>query len=334
MKKALILLSFLLAGAFFSAQISYAQSNGFVGVQIGTSPDQSATCNLAICQGEAEATSTGGFAGYSPSFLHIIVQENGTPSTFSGASALVFYSNTSCNGGSTVFTVADTIIPAGSGFSDIYLDLTNMNAVATSGVKCIAVKNLAGIGKTARYNAPTTVPYFDMAATFAPYPTGSFNELTGLSPASSTIFGTNATSSTACDAVSNDLGWVLCTTMSYLFVPSGQILNNYALLPQLIESKFPFSWVASTSAVVSGFTASSTSNFITLGYNFAGSPMASTSDISLPKILPSVTVFSTSTIEYYLGDTTWALFQTLIAAAVWLTFLADVFFTVRNNMHK
>lgn len=137
-----------------------------------------------------------------------------------------------------------------------------------------------------------------------------------------------------CSQTGNIFAEGLCVGFSFLFVPPATVLNNWAAFPSFVETRFPFSWVASTTQIFTGFTASSTSNFITVAYDFGDSQMSSTSPISLPKILPSLTVFSTSTIEAYLSPSTWALFQSLIAAALWLAFGLDVFYTVRNSLHR
>jgi len=128
----------------------------------------------------------------------------------------------------------------------------------------------------------------------------------------------------------------LCGAGVFLFVPNTGVVDALVnLASTTIPSKFPFSWLYGVSSVVAAFPAASTTpNLFSITYNFAGSEMSSTSPLSLPQILPAATVFASTTIETYLSPAQWAFFQTLIAAAIWLAFGADVFFTVRNAMHK
>lgn len=157
---------------------------------------------------------------------------------------------------------------------------------------------------------------------------------------SSSLFSGNTASTTLeqlsldCALGGNLFSQGICVAFSYLFVPPASVLNQWAAFPQYAETRFPFSWVASTTAIFSGFSASTTSNFITVSYDFAGTNMSSSSVLSLPRILPTLTVFSSTTIETYLSPTTWSLIQALIAASLWLAFGLDVFYTVRNSMHQ
>jgi len=175
---------------------------------------------------------------------------------------------------------------------------------------------------------PTSIPFQNL------YFPAVFSTSSAAIAASSSLWAsmTLASSTLSCQT-GNIFSDGLCAAVSYLFLPNPNILNAYAGLPFLIQTKFPFNWVASTTAIISGMSASSTANMIELKYTFAGSQISSSSPLALPNILPSQTVFSSSTIETYITPSQWAFFQTLIAAAIWLTFAADVFFTVRNKMH-
>jgi len=128
----------------------------------------------------------------------------------------------------------------------------------------------------------------------------------------------------------------LCSAGTFLFIPNPQILQSYAdLASTTIPSKFPFSWLFGVSAAFSGLSASSTANMIAVTLPFHTLGVGSTTPLGLANIVASdVGAFSTTTIQTYIPATTWALFQSLIALAIWLAFAGDVFFTVRNQMHR
>lgn len=131
-------------------------------------------------------------------------------------------------------------------------------------------------------------------------------------------------------------GEAICAAFAYLFVPDPTILNGYASLASTtIPSKFPFSYVAGVAAAFNSLSASSTDNMITVSLPFHSLGVGSTSPLGLANIVSAdVNAFSSSTIETYISAGTWATFQSLIALAIWLAFAADVFFTVRNQMHR
>jgi len=131
-------------------------------------------------------------------------------------------------------------------------------------------------------------------------------------------------------------GEAICAAFSFLFVPDPAILNGYASLASTtIPSKFPFSYVAGVSAAFGSLTASSTDNLASVTLPFHSIGVGSTTPLGLANIVSAdITAFSSSTIETYIPAGTWAFFQSLIALGIWLTFAADVFFTVRNQMHR
>jgi len=157
--------------------------------------------------------------------------------------------------------------------------------------------------------------------------------------ASSSLWSAYTASSTLsqlqnCALSGNIFSEAICSAVAYLFVPDPNVLNQWASFPGYVSGFFPFSWVAGVQTSVNGLVASSTSNMIDLSFDYPALGVGSTSPLGLANIAPKIDVFSTSTIEHYIGSTYWALFQSLIAVGIWLTFIADVFFTARNQMHR
>jgi len=336
MTKALrVLLGATLGVAFFMfvPLFSHAQSGGvIIFEQLDSSSD--AQTNTTIS--EIVATSSTGFAGFSPAYLHIILNPVSSTRTFegnpSGVGSLRFYYNTACSGSNLNFAISDTVIPSASGFDDYYLDLTNPMAVATSGVQCIAVKNIATLGNSRiKTNAGHTLAFSEMGATFAAFPIGSFNTLVG-TPTTTSIFGSAATTTGACDTIQNGFAWGLCSAGAYLFVPEPTILNQYANFPNVIAEKFPFSVFYDISDAFGGLAATTSSSTPKLTIPYATIAIGTSSPLGLSNIVGNTDVFSTTTITQYIGSSNWAIFMTLISAAIWLALGANIYFTVRDRM--
>jgi len=155
--------------------------------------------------------------------------------------------------------------------------------------------------------------------------------------ATSTInWGALSTSSIPiCTDSTNFFSEGLCVAASFLFVPNPDILNQYVQLPNMVSTKFPFSWFFGMKDTINNLSAASSSvNFFDIRLNFQDMNVASTSPLSLPQIAPNVSVLSTSTIQTYISEGTWNTFQTFIKWGIWLSFISYVFFEVRNKMHK
>jgi len=130
-------------------------------------------------------------------------------------------------------------------------------------------------------------------------------------------------------------GEAVCAAFSFLFIPNPSILNGYASMPAEMGNHFPVSYVAGVAAAFNSLNASSTANMITVSLPFHSIAIGTSSPLGLSNLVSAdVDAFSTSTIEHYIGTSNWALFQSLIALAIWLTLASDIFFTVRNQMHK
>jgi len=254
-------LPFIIGVAFFIPTFTHAQSAGII---IAEQLDQSGTSSSASIM-SIFATSTDGFPNVEPTYIHLRLNlNNNGPDTWGGGgSQLVYYSDLSCSTVVGDFSIPTTVLENSNVVTDYYLDLTNPLAVASSSVKCIGVNfffDWSGL-YTANTNAAASVPFYEIGATYDIFASGSFNVITG-TPTTTAAFGTNATSSAACDSIGSDpigLVWGLCTTASYLFVPAPNILNGYANLPFLVKEKFPFSWFFGLVDTVDTLTASSSS---------------------------------------------------------------------------
>lgn len=136
-----------------------------------------------------------------------------------------------------------------------------------------------------------------------------------------------------CSQASNLFAEGLCIGFSFLFMPSSSVIGGYTNLIDDVQTRFPVSYVVGVSDAFDSLSASSTANMITVTLPFHSMNVGTSSPLGLYNIVSAdVDAFSTSTIQQYIGSTYWNLFQSLIALAIWLTFAADVFFTVRNKM--
>lgn len=129
-------------------------------------------------------------------------------------------------------------------------------------------------------------------------------------------------------AISFSGSFSLSDCLGYIFIPGANVFSAYTSLPNVLGSKFPFSYLNSIKATWNGLSASSTANAPTYQYELHDLGIGSTTPLG--NILPNATVFSASTTEQYFPAGTFNLLKSLAAIAIWLTFFADVFFTTRN----
>jgi hypothetical protein len=110
----------------------------------------------------------------------------------------------------------------------------------------------------------------------------------------------------------------MCAAGTFLLIPNVDILNGFFSIPTQAATKFPFSWIYGVKTEFDSLSVSSTTAMTTLSYNLHDLGIGSTT--SMGNILPNTEVFSKNTIETYISPTLWASFQTLMAAALWLSF--------------
>jgi len=130
-----------------------------------------------------------------------------------------------------------------------------------------------------------------------------------------------------CDDAGNIFSRGLCWAGTYLFVPNPNVLNQYAALPQLVQTKFPFSWVSGVKEEFDTLSASSSTQSFSVDMSTLG--MGSTSPIG--NVLPNITLFSTSTVTRFMPAGMWAAIQALMAAALWIALGYDIYITVRRR---
>jgi len=153
--------------------------------------------------------------------------------------------------------------------------------------------------------------------------------------ASSTLWGAYASSSQlqATCSTGNIFGDAFCTAISFLFLPNPNVINAYTtLFGTVLPTKFPFSLFFGVSAEFSTLSASSTANLGTVSINFSSVPSVASS--SFGALLPNVTILSTSTITHYMPSGFWSGLQFLITCALWIGLATDIFYEVRNKLHR
>lgn len=159
----------------------------------------------------------------------------------------------------------------------------------------------------------------------------------GISASSSLWQSLSVASSTLkCDS-GNFFADGLCSALSYLFSPDPTVINQYVDLfstssPSGFFSRFPASYAVGLSRSWSGLSASSTSNASLLAFDFPG---ISTTTPGFGTFVPSrVELLSTTTISRYYPDNIRLAMLFLITCGLWLGLATDMFFSVRNKMHR
>lgn len=192
--------------------------------------------------------------------------------------------------------------------------------------------------------SPVQVPYFRIGGVFGnqfgldftqitPAPPFTLGSTTSAIAASSSLWGSLQLASTSLSCSTGNLfSDGLCTGLSFLFVPSPSVLQAFTGLPSLYVTKFPFSYFVGVEQLYSSLSASTTANAGEVKIDFSSVDPATSTPFG--GFLPDATLFSTSTITQYMPAWFWPTMQLWISLGLWLTLAADIFFSVRNKMHK
>jgi len=136
-------------------------------------------------------------------------------------------------------------------------------------------------------------------------------------------------SGTSCNIVSGDFNFGTC--MVALFIPNSSIFQAYGQIPQIVATKFPFSYVSGIAYTWQQLETSATTT-PSLVYNLHDLGIGSTTPLG--NILPNQTVFASSTITEYLGSGVLNALKALAGVAIILALFLNIFFTVRNIFDK
>jgi len=198
------------------------------------------------------------------------------------------------------------------------------------------------VGSGGAFSAIQYFVQFD--ASGEPYTPINWNAITPVVPftlgttttaiaASSSLWNDISTSTiTNCNS-GNLIGDSLCAAGAYLFLPSPSVFAAYSLLPVTLSTHWPFSWLNEVDTTISTAT-SSTGQLPSYSLDLFTAASTTFASTTLPNFMPSFTFFSSSTVMTYLPSDDWSALQSLLAAALWLGFVADVFFTLRNRFHR
>jgi len=210
------------------------------------------------------------------------------------------------------------------------------NSGSLTGIYGMATYRTAGDCKYAGTQYCSGTPYYQFNSSInwgALYIPLVFSTSSQAIATNSPLWGSLSTSSISqCNDNGNLFSTGLCLAGSYLFLPNPEALNAWAGLPSLIQTKFPFSWVIGVTSAFTDLTASSTQNMIAPSIAFHDLGMGSTT--AFGNFLPNMTLISSSTIQTYMPSGFWDFVQGMIVFALWFGFALDVFFTVRNQMHR
>lgn len=163
--------------------------------------------------------------------------------------------------------------------------------------------------------------YFSIVANgFQITPTASSS---GISISGAQAFCNDAYASST--GIGATIGNGVCVGLGFLFIPTPESMQQFPNLAQTeLPLHFPFSWFTSIQSTWQGASATS-SSFYNLTLNLKDATASST-NTSLPLILPNITLFSASTIEQYLSTSTRDRMKGFISMALWLGLATDVYF--------
>jgi len=339
----------ILGGFLFGAASAHAETVLQSSPNNVSTADQSNWYDPSIGGHETVATSSAEFNGHWTSF-YFPYMSTSTISASLNISVLMYTSTDCSTGGQNLGSVVFPLTSDGTWHTNVVQSVP-VPFPALSGIHCLlfeqsvnsASSHSVVLLKDTTLNAPDGAAMgigsfildgqIDWNAYYSILP---FSSTTVSIATSSGLWSSYSASSTLtaigdqCALSGNIFSEAICVAMAYLFVPNPTVLNSYTSLVDSINSRFPASWVVGVRGTFASLTASTTANFIVLRFPLHG--MASTSPFG--DFLPDVTVLSTSTIYAYISPTTWDWLQELIKFGLWLGLVTDIFFYVRNHMHK
>jgi len=158
----------------------------------------------------------------------------------------------------------------------------------------------------------------------------NFNEFISNFPNSGSSSSSSGSNLASCGTL--DIFCYISNAFQYVFMPTEESLDQFSNLGDLLRTKAPFSYVASTTAVWSGLVASTTANSPTWTMNYHDVGIGSTTPLG--NILPNFTAFSATTTKSLFPAGTFDLLKALAGITILLGLIADIFFTVRNLMQQ
>lgn len=117
----------------------------------------------------------------------------------------------------------------------------------------------------------------------------------------------------------------LCRLAFFMVVPSSDSLNQFNSIPDIFQTKFPFSWAYGIYNIFSSVNASSTNSLSTISLSFS-TIIPTTTLVSVP----DWTVFSSTTVLTYMSQSQLDIFKGIMVVVIWVVFASFVFFEIKN----
>jgi len=131
------------------------------------------------------------------------------------------------------------------------------------------------------------------------------------------------TSSAGVFGIGTDIANGFCQVAGYLFIPTGESLQQFSGLPDVLGQRIPFSYMYQFALSFQGLAASSTENMESFSISGLGT-FASTSPFS--SVIPSsIDIISTSTISKYYPDPIRHTMLFLASSAIWFVLILAIY---------
>jgi len=173
---------------------------------------------------------------------------------------------------------------------------------------------------------PNFVPQYAIVADgFQITPTASSSGLF-LSGAQSFCNASFGTTSAGIFGITTDIANGLCQVGGYLFVPTPDSLQQFTVLPSILEGHIPFSYAYDMVNSFNGLSASSTENMDSFSISDLGS-FASSSPFA--SVIPSnIDILSTTTISKFYPDPIRESMLFLASSAIWFVLIVAIYYRV------
>jgi len=201
---------------------------------------------------------------------------------------------------------------------------------APSAFSSFQVASTSGYITTSSPTAPDFVPMFSVIGNgfslYTPTASSTGSDTLATQAYCNTTF---ATSSGFLDEVGSSISNGFCQVFTTLLVPSQNSLQQFSLIPNVVESKIPVSYFFDVLGIFNSLSASSSQNIPDYSINLQSIGIGSTT--ALGDILPASTdLLSSSTIGKYLPSGVHDTLYALAEAAIWLA----VAYALYEQVHK
>jgi len=133
-----------------------------------------------------------------------------------------------------------------------------------------------------------------------------------------------STSTGLLDSLGQSISLGICNVGVFLFVPSQNALNSFAMLASTTQTKIPFSYYYNVKTILQSATSTS-GNFTAMHLNLGGATGVGSTSPFGAVLNQDFQLLSTSTISTYISPSTYSLLMDLARYAIWIAVMFHLY---------